>query len=275
MLPGLHQPSPGAAWETTKLRDDEIWMLGSDQYLLCCATLGQSLSNWAPLGVHLGTHTDFTMLKDLDISREGLPLLLAIKGPMRAAGIGLHLLPARDYEKPWLHSNIYLEGLGYPRASSQGTSWECWAFTDPPSGWEQPRPTRTGVLDPGLWTLPSVPGRTTTHPRLNEVGTSWLFSKKVKTRHNPAKQAAADKNTISQKHPEKCVRFLSVQSLSGPCLAPKAHGQASLVFLPRSQEEHAEGLPCNRAGRTKAASLLPLPLNTGGTRSSAHIHLAG
>lgn len=132
------------------------------------------------------------------------------------------------------------------------------------------------VLDPGLWTLPSVPGRTTTtHPRLNEVGTSWLFSKKVKTRHNPAKQAAADKHTISQKHPEKCVRFLSVQSLSGPCLAPRAHGQASLVFLPRSQEEHAEGLPCNRAGRTKAASLLPLPLNTGGTRSSAHIHLAG
>lgn len=194
---------------------------------------------------------------------------------MRATGIGLHLLPARDYEKPWLHSNIYLEGLGYPRASSQGPSWECWAFTDPPSGWEQPRPTRTGVLDPGLWTLPSVPGRTTTHPRLNEVGTSWLFSKKVKTRHNPAKQAAADKNTISQKHPEKCVRFLSVQSLSGPCLAPRAHGQASLVFLPRSQEEHAEGLPCNRAGRTKAASLLPLPLNTGGTRSSAHIHLAG
>lgn len=101
---------------------------------------------WASLyltGPHLAYtwgRTDFTMLKYLDVSREGLPLLLAIKGPTRAAGIGLHLLPARDYEKPWLHSNIYLEGLGYPRASSQGTSWECWAFTDPPSGWEQPRP---------------------------------------------------------------------------------------------------------------------------------------
>lgn len=68
VLPSLHQPSPGAVWEATKLRDDGIWMLGSDQYLLRCATLGQSLSNRAPLGVHLGTHTDFTMLKDLDVS---------------------------------------------------------------------------------------------------------------------------------------------------------------------------------------------------------------
>lgn len=52
------------------------------------------------------------------LSHEGLPLVLAVKGPIPAAEIGLYLLPARDCEKPWLHSDIHPEGLGYLRVSS-------------------------------------------------------------------------------------------------------------------------------------------------------------
>lgn len=45
------------------------------------------------------------------LSHEGLPLLLAVKGPIPAAEIGLYLFPARDCEKPWLHPDIHPEVL--------------------------------------------------------------------------------------------------------------------------------------------------------------------
>lgn len=82
----------------------------------------------------MGTHADSTALEELDVSHEGLPLLLAVKGPIPAAEIGLHVLSAGDCEKPLLHPNIHREGLGYPRAGSQDAAWSVGPSETHPQG---------------------------------------------------------------------------------------------------------------------------------------------
>jgi len=65
-----------------------------------------------PHSMYIGDPRRLHSAEELDVSHEGLSLLLAVKGPIPAAGIGLHLLPARDCEKPWLHPDIHPEDLG-------------------------------------------------------------------------------------------------------------------------------------------------------------------
>lgn len=136
-------------------------------YFPCCATLDKSLSNWVSLDVHWGPTETPAMLKEPDVSHEGLPSLSAMKGPTSTAGTGLHLLPGRGGDT-LLCPVIYLGGLCSPRPSSQGACWSVGpSKTHPREGSNQ------GPLGQVSWTQacgphPPIPGRTTT--RLTRSG---------------------------------------------------------------------------------------------------------
>lgn len=60
------------------------------------------------------------------------------------------------------------------------------------------------------------------------MGTRWHFSKKVKTRHNPAKQAVGDRK---HNQPEAATEMCHVSESFGPPVALRVHGQANFVLF--------------------------------------------
>lgn len=108
-------------------------------YFPCCATLDKSLSNCVSLDVHWGPTETPAMLKEPDVSHEGLPSLSAMKGPTSTAATGLHRLPARGGDTLSCPV-IYLGGLCSPTPSSQGA---CWVL-----GLQKPTPERGATRVP-------------------------------------------------------------------------------------------------------------------------------
>lgn len=120
-----------------------------------------------------------------------------------------------------------------------------------------------GALGHMSWTQACGP-----HPRFQaeppltpgciEVGTSWHFSKKVKTRPTSAKQAVGDRKYDQPEVATEMCRVSESLVPQWPSTGPQGPQASQFFFsLPRSREKHAEGLLCNRAERARPAPLLP------------------
>lgn len=178
MLPRLHQPSPGAAGDTMKFQSDGNWVSAPDQYLPCCANFSHSLANWAPLDVHWGStqtpHAGRTRCCHMKVFH----FCWLWRGPYQQRRLVFtSFQPGTERSLGCTPTSIQ-KVLAILESLLRVLLGECWAFINPPLGWEQPWLTRTCVLDPGLWTLPPIPCRTTTNPRLNRSGNQLALFRK-------------------------------------------------------------------------------------------------
>lgn len=121
------------------------------------------------------------------------------EGATSTAGIGLHLLLARDHEEPWLHSLIYLGGLGCPRPSPQGACGVLALHTPTSVGSSQ------GCLGQVSWTQACGPHLPPQVEQKWEPG--GTFQKRSRRGIIQPSKLLVTGNTISQKQPQKCVTF--------------------------------------------------------------------
>lgn len=138
-----------------------------------------------------------------------------------------------------------------------------------------------GALGHMSWTQACGP-----HPRFQaeppltpgciEVGTSWRFSKKVKTRPTSAKQAVGDRKYDQPEVATEMCRVSESLVPQWPSTGPQGPQASQFFFLCQEAEKNMPK-DCYATERREPDLLhsFPSPPSTWDTKSSADIHLAG
>lgn len=156
MLPTHPSDIYGAAWEENAKLLVESSGSGLDQNFPYCATLDK-LSTQASLDCSMGTDEILRPCENQVYPVKILHLCWLERGLCEQQRLVFTLFQPHT-EKPWLHPNIYVEGLLYP--NTQGGQLRA----------------HTSSLDTGLWTPGS--GRTTIHTRWKRSGNQVTLFKK-------------------------------------------------------------------------------------------------